>query len=78
MKKVITIVCIALMSAIGVSAQENFYGLGNRVGVGVGVGTEGIGIDAAVCLTKYVSVRAGVNIMPDVKIKTDVDLENLN
>jgi len=78
MKKVITIVCIALMSAIGVSAQENFYELGNRVGVGVGVGTEGIGIDAAVCLTKYMSVRAGVNIMPDVKIKTDVDLENLN
>lgn len=78
MKKTITIVCIALMSAIGVNAQESFYGLGNRVGVGVGVGTEGIGIDAAVCLTKYVSVRAGVNIMPDFKVKTDVDLEGLD
>lgn len=78
MKKIITIVCVALMSATGVNAQENFYGLGNRVGVGVGVGTEGIGIDAAVSLTKYVSVRAGVNIMPNIKVNTDVDLEGLD
>lgn len=78
MKKIVTIACFAFICALGAKAQENFYGLGNRVGIGVGVGTEGIGIDAAVSLTKYVAVRAGVNIMPDVKIKTDVDLEGLD
>lgn len=72
-------VLVVLMCVLGINAQEkSIYGLGNRVGIGVGVGTEGIGIDAAVCVTKYLSVRAGVNIIPDVKINTDIDLEGLD
>lgn len=49
---------VGLMLMAGVttaSAQENsaFFGLANRVGVGVGAGTEGIGVDVAVPVTKY-------------------------
>lgn len=38
--------------------------MANRVGVGVGVGTEGIGFDVAVPLTKYVQARVGLNVIP--------------
>lgn len=76
MRKTLLSLAVALFSLGGVSAQETgeFYSLGNRIGVGVGVGTEGIGIDAATCLTKYCSVRLGVNIMPDINFSTDVDV----
>lgn len=54
------------------SAQENsnIFGIGNRVAVGVGVGTEGIGFDAAVPITKYLQARVGVNIVPKININT--------
>lgn len=51
---------IGLMLTTGVVAvsardeKSGFFGVANRVGVGVGVGTEGIGFDVAVPLTKYV------------------------
>lgn len=70
---------IALLLSTAVSAQdskENFYGLGNRVGVGIGAGTEGIGIDASVSLTKWCSARLGLNIMPDFNVKADMDVES--
>ena len=77
MKKIFLVIAVTLLTAISVSAQEepSFYGLANRVGIGVGVGTEGIGIDAATSLTKYFGVRFGLNFMPDINIKTDVDVE---
>ena len=76
--KAIFISAIALLSVTNASAQsskENIFGLGNRVGVGVGVGTEGIGIDVAVPLTKYVQVRAGLNIFPNIKFHEDAEVE---
>lgn len=77
MKKVILSVAMAMMSVCGMMAQSDapMYGWANRVGVGLGVGTEGIGIDASTCLSKYLGVRLGVNFMPDISIKTDVDVE---
>lgn len=69
---------MALLCATNVSAQEkkeNIFGLGNRVGVGIGVGTEGIGFDVAVPLTKYVQVRAGLNIFPNIKFHENTEIE---
>ena len=40
------------------------------VGIGVGAGTEGIGIDLSTPLTKYVQARIGINIMPDISVNT--------
>ena len=78
MRKMILAIAVAYLSAVGVSAQSEkpFYGLGNRVGVGIGVGTEGIGIDAATSFNKYFGVRLGLNIMPDINLKTNVDVES--
>ncbi|WP_444370114.1 hypothetical protein [Prevotella sp.] len=64
-----------LTGATAVSAQDdNLYGIANRVGVGVGVGTEGIGFDVAVPLTKYVQARVGLNVMPNININTSADV----
>lgn len=77
MKKLLVICGLALMGASAVSAQSNgeFYKLGNRVGVSVGAGLTGVTIDAATCLTPYVGVRAGVDIFPNIKIGTELDVD---
>lgn len=69
MKKVILSIALAMMSVGAMFAQsEEFkYGLGNRIGIGVGAGTEGIGVDVSTCFNKYFGVRAGLNFMPDIK-----------
>ena len=61
-------------TAMAGNNDDNIFGVGNRVGLGIGTGTEGIGIDVAVPLTKYVQARVGVNIMPNIKFSTDVDV----
>ena len=77
MKKVLALVAMTTIGLTTVQAQDNsdFYGLGNHVGVSVGAGLTGITIDAATCLTPYVGVRAGVDIFPNIKIGTELDLE---
>lgn len=45
-----------------------------NVGLSVGVGTTGISIDAAATYTPYLGARLGVDIMPQIKIGTDLDL----
>ena len=65
---------LGLSASVSAQDKEQFCKVGNRVGVGVGVGTEGIGIDAAVSLTSYVQARVGVNIFPNIKFNTDVDV----
>lgn len=77
MKKVILSVALAMMtvSAMFAQSEDLKYGLGNRIGIGVGAGTEGIGVDVSTCLSKYFGIRAGLNFMPDINIKTDVDIE---
>lgn len=72
---------IAIIGLIGLAqvtnAQEKneFYGLANHLSAGVGVGTEGVSVDFSTCFNKYLSARVGVNFMPGIKIKEDVDIE---
>lgn len=72
--KSLIIAIIMLAGSLQADAQENqkksIFGIANRVGLGVGVGTEGIGIDVATPLSRYVHASFGVNIMPDIKINT--------
>lgn len=58
-----------MVGASSVSAQNSdFFGVANHVGAGVGVGTEGIGVDVAVPVTKYLQARVGFNVMPNINI----------
>lgn len=56
-----------------VSAQEATW-VPKNLGIGVGVGTTGIVIDASTTIHNYFGVRFGVDIMPKIKINTEFDL----
>ena len=56
-----------MLLTLGASAQVHF-------GIGAGAGTTGIALDASFTLGKYVGVRGGVDIMPQIKVKTDINL----
>lgn len=79
--KTLALGILALFAVATVSAQEepakkkNKFGLANRVGVGVGYGTEGLGFDVAIPLTQYVQVRAGLNFFPNIKFHENIDVE---
>ena len=77
MKKLLVISLMMLAGVGTVSAQEDKM-IFNHLGVGLGLGTTGITIDASTTITPYVGVRAGVNIFPTIKIDTDVDLDISN
>ena len=69
MKKLLTFCGLVLLS-LGASAQM----FEPHVGIGVGVGTTGIAIDAGITLNDYLGVRGGVDIMPKFKVNKDIDL----
>lgn len=78
MRKVMLLLAMAMMSFSQLSAQESAvddHGIFNHLSVGVGVGLTGISIEAAAPITPYVTVRGGVNIFPQIKVKTDLDLD---
>ena len=87
MKKILASLIVGLASLTGivnaaesccqapaaVPGAKSVLGIANHLGVGVGIGTNGISVEAATPLTRFVSVRAGVHFMPNIKYSTDVD-----
>lgn len=49
-------------------------GIFNHVGINVGAGLEGISIGVAAPITNFFEIEAGLNIMPGINIKGDVDI----
>ena len=70
MKKLLTLCSFALLSLSG-SAQT----LEPHLGIGAGVGTTGIVIDASLTINDYLGVRGGIDIMPKFKVNKDLNLE---
>lgn len=56
-----------------VPGAKSVFGIANHLGVGVGVGTNGISVEAATPITRFLALRAGVHFMPNFKFNTDVD-----
>nr|MBD5377097.1 hypothetical protein [Bacteroides sp.] len=73
MKKLLVAVVTALAAVIPASALP--LGIFDHVGVGAGVGTTGITIEAATPITHWVQMRAGVSIMPSIKFGVDADVD---
>ncbi len=69
MKKLF-VVCGMLLLGSGAFAQLGDF----RIGAGVGVGTTGIDIDVSATYGNYLGARFGVDIMPNFKVKTNIDL----
>lgn len=72
MKKLLVLASVVLLSYATASAQFLFH---PHLGVDVGVGTTGITVDAAGTFNSYLGVRAGVDIMPKIKVGADLDLK---
>ena len=73
MRKLLTL-CLCLCAALNLSAQEKKdKHLFNHLGAGVGVGTSGVSVDVAMPCTRFLQVRAGVDIMPNISFNANVD-----
>ena len=70
MKKVL-LLTVALLSFISVSAQKSL-GYFNTFGVGLNVGTEGIGMNVAAPLGNHFDVSMGFDVMPAIKFNANV------
>ncbi|MCH5302843.1 MAG: hypothetical protein J1E77_08380, partial [Prevotella sp.] len=65
MKKVMLFALAILLNVAGAKAQKvEEYGIFDHLGVGVSVGTTGIGFDLAAPVTDYLQLRAGYSFMP--------------
>lgn len=77
MKKLFLLVVAALFGWQTTQAQEEVeYGLFNHLGVGVSLGTDGIGFDVAAPITEWAAVRAGMSIFPSIKYDDDVNIRS--
>lgn len=74
MRKILLSLLLA-STVLSASAQDDDNFIFNHLGVGVGIGTQGITIDAATMCTPYVGIRAGVNIMPKFSYSDDLELD---
>jgi len=78
MKKFFTTICVALCAVLAtptVNAQaKDMLGIANHVGVTLGVGTTGIGIEAATPITPFVQARLGVSFMPGFNFNVDTSV----
>ena len=54
------------------NASNKFF---NHLAIGVNASTTGFGLDLAAPLSPYFTLRAGVDIMPDITFDTDVDVQ---
>lgn len=75
MKKVIGLCLLAFVAngfspVLGQESRKAFQSLA----VGVGVGSLGVGLDVATPLSSHFTLRGGVNFIPNIKIKTDVEV----
>lgn len=69
---------VALVTCASLQAQESKdFGIFSHLGAGISAGTEGLSFSLASPVTNYLEVGFGVNYMPGIKIKGDVDM-NIN
>ena len=66
-----------LIGTATVSAQID-RGIFNHLGIQAGVGTEGINVGLATPITDYLELGVGMNFMPGITFKTDVDVNDLS
>lgn len=77
MKKLLFISILSIFGLTTAHAQYNNdveWGLFNHMSVGLGLGTTGISVDVAAPICPYVAIRAGADILPDIKFRPALDL----
>ena len=74
MKKLLVVCGFALLGLQNASAQDDDSWAPRHVAIGVGVGSTGISIDASTTFSRWLGLRAGVDIMPGIKVSKSIDL----
>lgn len=67
----------SILTATGLQAQVENFGIFRHAGANLSVGTEGIGIDVATPVTDYLELSAGMQFMPGFKVSGDVSVNDL-
>lgn len=73
MKKIL--MTLLLVAGLTSANAQTEFGYFNHLAVGVGVGTPGISFEVAAPVTKWAAVRLGLNVMPALKVTSDVDID---
>lgn len=73
-KRSLTIATAVLLGTGSVAAQDDFYGVFNRLGVNAGVSTEGITVGVATPITPYLELGFDANFMPAIKVDGEVNI----
>lgn len=71
MKRLIVLLIVACGFAPAFAQNSRLF---NHVAINAGAGTEGVSIGFATPVTQFLELSAGMNIMPSIKIKDDVDI----
>lgn len=67
------ITLLALACSLGASAQKNGY---FNFGIGLNVGTNGVGLDASIGLTRFIQIRGGVSYVPNMDFHAKANVYN--
>jgi len=77
-RNILSALVLMVLPLLPIHAQKvDDYGVFNHLGVGLSAGSQGISIDAAAPLTKYLELNFGVNFMPGFTLGGDAKL-NIN
>lgn len=78
MKKLVLAIALVL-GAVSAKAQivEDWPNFLNTVAINVETATDGLGIGVAAPVNQHIQVRAGINFMPEFKVKQTVDLSSV-
>lgn len=76
--KRITLLLLATLALTSARAEDKVeeYGIFDRVGAGLTLGTDGIGIEVAAPITNYAAVRAGFAFWPKIKYSEKVNYKS--
>lgn len=74
MKKLLVLFAFLDMSLAPASAQVDDQLIFNHLGIGISVGTTALSINASTVLTPYFGIRAGINIWPAIKMRSNMHL----
>ena len=72
--RLLTIATTVLLGAGSATAQDDFYGVFNHLGINAGISTEGITVGAATPITPYLELGMDANFMPGIKVKGTVNI----
>lgn len=82
MRKIFTLVAALSIWCSGANAQfvstMKKLDIFNHLGVAAGIGTTGVTLDLGTTVTPWVQLRAGVDIMPELKMNTTLGLKEVD